>query len=52
MTTPDPRAAATYTRQQKGHSVTKHALLACCTAGISLLWTWYYSKSPNHFFHT
>lgn len=52
MTTPNPHAPATYTRQQTGHSVAKHTLLAFCTAGFSLLWTWYYSASPNHYFHT
>ena len=39
---------AVYTRQQKGHSLTKHLLL-----GAFVLWipTIYYAVSPNHYFH-
>lgn len=43
------RDKAVYTRQQKGHSLTKHLLL-----GVFVLWipTIYYSISPNHYWHT
>ena len=40
-----------YNRQQKGHSVIAHTILAVLTAGISLIWTIYFAVSPNHFFH-
>lgn len=42
------RDKAVYTRQQKGHSLTKHLLL-----GVFVLWipTIYYAVSPNHYFH-
>lgn len=42
------RDKAVYTRQQKGHSLTKHLLF-----GWLLLWipTIYYSVSKNHYWH-
>lgn len=40
---------AVYTRQQKGHSLIKHLLLACI--GIGLFTIPYYSISPNHYWH-
>ena len=42
------RDKAQYTRQQTGHSLTKHLLL-----GWVLLWipAIYYSFSPNHYWH-
>lgn len=42
------RDKAVYTREQKGHSLTKHLLL-----GIVVLYipTIYYAVSPNHYFH-
>ena len=42
------RDKAVYTRQQTGHSLTKHLLL-----GIFVLFipTVYYAVSPNHYFH-
>ena len=45
------RDGAVYTRGQRGHSVTKHVILALVTAGLSLPWTIYYAASPNHYFH-
>jgi hypothetical protein len=43
---------AVYTREQIGHSVIKHTIIALFTGGISLLWVWYYCASPNHYWHT
>jgi hypothetical protein len=43
---------AVYNRQQTGHSVLKHLLIAFCTGGLSLPWAIYYSMSPNHYWHT
>ena len=39
---------ATYTREQKGHSIIMHALF-----GVFMLWipTIYFAISPRHFFH-
>lgn len=45
------RDGATYTRQQKGHSVTAHVFLNLFTGGLALPWTIYYAVSPNHFYH-
>jgi hypothetical protein len=38
-----------YTRQQKGHSITKHLLLVCI--GVGMITIPYYSFSPNHYWH-
>lgn len=40
---------ATYVRQQKGHSLVLHILLAC--VGIGLITIPYYSISKNHYWH-
>ncbi len=45
------RDGANYVRTQTGHSVVNHTLLALCTGLLSLPWTIYYAKSPNHYFH-
>lgn len=37
-----------YTRQQKGHSITKHLLLGWIVLWIPAI---YYSVSPNHYWH-
>jgi hypothetical protein len=42
------RDKAVYTRQQKGHSLTKHLLLGWVVLYIPTI---YYAVSPNHYFH-
>lgn len=39
---------ASYVRQQKGHSVTKHLLLGWLALYIPTI---YYAVSPNHYWH-
>lgn len=46
------RPGPQYVRQQQGHSMIKHVVVACCTCGMSLPITLYYSMSPNHYFHS
>lgn len=43
------RPKATYTREQKGHSIVKWAIF-----GMFVLWipAIYYTFSPNHYWHT
>lgn len=43
------RDKAQYTRQQKGHSLTLHILLAFLIVGLFTIP--YYSLSPNHYWH-
>lgn len=43
------RMQVSYTREQKGHSLTWWILLSFCIVGIPGLI--YYSASPNHYWH-
>lgn len=45
------RMPVSYTRAQKGHSITAWVLISMVTGGIGLIWLIYYSVSPNHYWH-